>query len=50
MGDNPARDIRGAKKVGMKTALAVYGWVLNKDSRIKADHNLQRPSDLLKIL
>lgn len=33
IGDNPRRDIVGAKKVGMKTVLACYGQVCHKDMK-----------------
>lgn len=50
VGDNPNRDILGAKKAGMKTALAKYGWNLNKDSLEKADFNLENITQLLSIV
>ncbi len=49
VGDNPKRDIIGAKKVGMKTALAKYGQVI-KDDSIKADFELKSLRDILKIV
>ena len=49
VGDNPARDIAGAKSVGMKTAWAKYGHVIgNRD--MKANFVLKNPVDLLKVL
>ena len=50
VGDDPRKDIAGAKKVGMKTALAGYGWVLGLNSKVKPDFYLKRPSDILKII
>ncbi|MBI2598011.1 MAG: HAD-IA family hydrolase [Candidatus Diapherotrites archaeon] len=49
VGDNPGRDILGAKRAGMKTALAKYGQVF-KNSKISADFELKKFSDLLKII
>jgi len=48
VGDNPKRDIFGARKSGMKTALAKYGQVFQSKT-IKADYELKKFSDLLKI-
>lgn len=48
VGDNPYRDIRGAKKVGMIAALAEYGQFIK--SRIKPDYVLKDVKDLLKII
>jgi len=50
VGDNPERDIKGAKKAGFKTALAVYGWVLEKDSKEKAEIVLNNFNKLESIL
>jgi putative hydrolase of the HAD superfamily len=48
VGDNPDRDIKGAKKVGMMTCLAKYGlWVKGKT---KADYEVRRFEDLEKII
>ena len=48
VGDNPERDILGAKDMGMITALAKYGQVF-PDAGVKADYELKSISDLLKI-
>ncbi|HZX20115.1 MAG TPA: HAD-IA family hydrolase, partial [archaeon] len=48
VGDNPGRDIKGAKKAGMKTALAKYGQLF-PDEGIKADYELKGFEELLKI-
>jgi len=47
VGDNPGRDIKGAKGVGMKTALAAYGQVF--EGKEKPDFVLRSPSDLVKV-
>ncbi|MCX8158397.1 MAG: TIGR02253 family HAD-type hydrolase [Candidatus Diapherotrites archaeon] len=49
VGDNPERDIKGAKSAGMKTALAKYGQYV-KSKHIKADYELKRIIDILKII
>lgn len=49
VGDNPGRDIAGAKKIGMKTALAKYGQIF-PNSKEKADYELNAFSDLLAIV
>ncbi len=49
VGDNPRRDILGAKKAGMKTALAKYGQVF-EGKEIIADFELNHFSELLKII
>ena len=49
VGDNPERDIKGAKAMGMKTALAKYGQVF-PNSDVKADFELKDISDLEKIV
>ena len=48
VGDNPSRDIAGAKKVGMKTALAKYGQVVSGGE--KADFELEGISGILSIV
>jgi putative hydrolase of the HAD superfamily len=47
VGDSGSRDILPAKKLGMITAMAVYGR--ENPSRIKADYELESIKDLLKI-
>lgn len=53
VGDNPERDILGAKRLGMKTVLARYG---NNNSsnkirdKIKADYEINRIEELLRIV
>ncbi|MEK6958126.1 MAG: HAD-IA family hydrolase [archaeon] len=49
VGDNPARDIAGAKKLGMRTALAKYGQIF-PNKGVKADFVLKDFSDLKKIV
>lgn len=49
VGDNPARDIKGAKDVGMKTALAEYGRVFPR-GRIKPDYFLTEIDELLELV
>ena len=46
VGDNPERDVKGAKALGMKTALAGYGWVLHKNSKVKPDFVLKSFGEL----
>ena len=48
IGDNPNRDIKGAKKIGMKTCLAKYGQFLKGNE--KADYEINNIKDLLKIV
>lgn len=48
VGDNPIRDIRGAKKSGMKTAYAKYGSFIEGDE--KPDYVLDDIKDLLNII
>jgi HAD superfamily hydrolase (TIGR02253 family) len=48
VGDNPGRDIAGAKKAGMKTALAKYGQLF-PDGKEKPDFVLGDIKELLKI-
>jgi putative hydrolase of the HAD superfamily len=58
VGDNPSRDIKGAKEVGMKTAWAKYGHVNqyvgysapNKEDEKLADFVLEKPSKLIEVV
>ncbi len=52
IGDNLKRDIFGARRAGMKTALAKYGMVKKYDNNyeIKPDYILRSFTDLLKIV
>jgi putative hydrolase of the HAD superfamily len=49
VGDNSERDIKGASAAGMKTCLAKYG-AAGKKSEIKADYEIGRFEDLLKVI
>lgn len=49
VGDDPDRDIKGAKELGMHTCLAKYGlW--NKKGETKADYEIGDFEELLKLL
>lgn len=48
VGDNPSRDIKGAKVVGMQTCLAKYGQTFRED--VKADYELDKFEDLLRLI
>jgi len=49
VGDNPERDIKGAKELGMQTCWARYGST-RKTSESDSDFIIDRFEDLLKIL
>lgn len=49
VGDNPDRDIKGAKELGMKTCLAKYGWG-GKRTDVRADREIARFEDILKVV
>ncbi|RLG70492.1 MAG: hypothetical protein DRO07_00075 [Candidatus Iainarchaeum archaeon] len=49
VGDNPERDILGAKKLGMKTVLAKYGQVIHSPE-VRADFEINDISELLGII
>ena len=48
VGDNPDRDVAGARALGMKTAWAKYGAASNQKTKQKPDFVLNGPADLLK--
>lgn len=48
VGDNPGRDIKGAKAVGMRTCLAKYGQTFRED--VKADYEIEKFEGLLKVI
>ncbi len=49
IGDDPDRDIKGAKEVGMHTCLAKYGlW--NRRGTEKADFEIERFEDVMQLL
>ncbi|WP_301663560.1 HAD family hydrolase [Methanoculleus frigidifontis] len=51
VGDSPARDIAGGRRLGMATAFAAYGdWRTDTSGEHGADYVLQRFSDLLAHL
>lgn len=47
VGDRPERDLKGAKKLGIKTCFAKYG---NPTGKAKADYTINDIRDLLKIV
>jgi len=49
VGDNPSRDIRGAKSAGMKTCFARYGHCFGDDGT-KADFEIGKPVELLEVV
>lgn len=48
-GDHPRKDVSGARKAGMKTAWAKYGY-FGKPVKTKADLVLEKPGDLNLLL
>jgi len=50
VGDNPERDIKGAKSVGMITAFAKYGHVIGDARKGRADFVLKSPKQLLSVV
>ncbi len=46
VGDNPGRDIEGAKRAGMRTCLAKYGQIF-PDTKTKADFEIK---DIVKLV
>lgn len=49
VGDNPARDMKGARDVGMKTCLAKYDPYFEKEGP-KADFEIDKPGELLEVV
>ncbi len=49
VGDWPERDVLGAKKIGMKTCFAKYGYTKGK-IKSGADYEIENVEDLLKIV
>ena len=49
VGDDPSKDILGAKRLGMKTVLAKYGQVIYY-SKVKANFEINDISELLEIM
>ncbi|MFH1695845.1 MAG: TIGR02253 family HAD-type hydrolase [Candidatus Micrarchaeota archaeon] len=49
VGDNPERDIIGARKAGMKTCLAKYGQKFFS-GKVKADFEVNDVNELLKVV
>jgi putative hydrolase of the HAD superfamily len=51
VGDNPNRDILGARRLGIKTVLAKYGeWTKAKDNSMKPDYEIGDVKELLDVL
>ncbi len=51
VGENPERDIKGAKSVEMITALALYGLDYKKKyKKIKADYEIKDVKEVIKIV
>jgi HAD superfamily hydrolase (TIGR02253 family) len=49
VGDNPERDIRGAREAGMLTCLAKYG-IVGKAGGHAADYEIERFSELMEVI
>ncbi|MFA4982602.1 MAG: HAD-IA family hydrolase [Candidatus Micrarchaeia archaeon] len=50
VGDNPERDIIGAKKIGMRTCLAKYGCVEYKEEMDIADYTIEKFEELKNVI
>jgi len=48
VGDWPERDVKGAKKLGMKTCLAKYGW--DEGKYVKPDYEIEKIEELIRII
>ncbi len=49
VGDWPEKDILGAKRMGMKTCFARYGYQ-RQGRKVWADHKIERFEDVLKVI
>ncbi|MFA5108292.1 MAG: HAD-IA family hydrolase [Candidatus Micrarchaeia archaeon] len=49
VGDNPSRDIKGAKSAGMKTCFAKYGHNYGNDGTV-ADFEIEKPQELIELV
>ena len=50
VGDRPDKDIAGAKRLGMKTCFARYGWLYEPVPKTDADHEIDGIGELLSII
>jgi len=50
VGDNPERDVKGAKALGMHTCLAKYGQVFFSDKAEKADYEIRNIKAIVGIV
>lgn len=50
VGDNPERDIIGAKKAGLNTCLAKYGCLEYSEETNVADYTIERFEDIMKVI
>ncbi len=51
VGDNPNRDILGAKRLGIRTVLAKYGeWTAASEKSLRPDFEIGSIRDLLGVL
>ncbi|MBI4918635.1 HAD-IA family hydrolase [archaeon] len=48
VGDNPERDVKGAKRLGIRTVLAKYGCT--RKITFKADHEINKIEELINLL
>jgi HAD superfamily hydrolase (TIGR02253 family) len=50
VGDWPERDVLGARKLGIKTVFAQYGYSFPKKPSVKADYAIKNFEELLKVV
>ena len=51
IGDNPERDILGARKLGIRTVLAKYGeWKKPRKGGMEADHEIHDVSEIIELV